>query len=108
MALTLMSQTIESPAEPVEPKKASGKVSKAQKRAQQAEFNRQLWQQACVQAEMCRNTADRKAIVKDHKRPTISSNLAILSPSAPSSSHHRSSSPAKVPRPKPQTLSQMA
>lgn len=38
--------TTESSADPIEPKRASGKVSKAQKRAQQAEFNRQLWQQA--------------------------------------------------------------
>ena len=44
--LTLLAQTTESPVAPVEPKKAPGKISKAQKRAQQAEFNRQLWQQA--------------------------------------------------------------
>ncbi|KAJ4541699.1 hypothetical protein HRR94_007321 [Exophiala dermatitidis] len=31
-----------------EPKKVSSKVTKAQRRAQQAEFNRQLWAEACV------------------------------------------------------------
>ncbi|EXJ86218.1 hypothetical protein A1O1_06588 [Capronia coronata CBS 617.96] len=35
-----------SPHEPDEPKKVSSKVSKAQRRAQQAEFNRQLWAEA--------------------------------------------------------------
>ncbi|EXJ85062.1 hypothetical protein A1O3_05737 [Capronia epimyces CBS 606.96] len=34
------------PGEPAEPKKVSSKVTKAQRRAQQAEFNRQLWAEA--------------------------------------------------------------
>ena len=43
--LTLM-QKAPTPTEDAEPKKVSTKVTKAQKRAQQAEFNRQLWAEA--------------------------------------------------------------
>lgn len=59
--LILFLQTTESPAEPSEPKKPSGKASKAQRRAQQAEFNRQLWQQAWVTSQPLRDSADLKS-----------------------------------------------
>jgi hypothetical protein len=69
-------ETIESQVEPIESKKGPGKTSKAQKRAQQAEFNRQLWQQAYVQPSPPYNPLTHCHPVKDPKKRTTSSNPA--------------------------------
>jgi hypothetical protein len=54
-------------------KKVSSKVTKAQRRAQQAEFNRQLWAEACVHTPSTIDQLDiyiDYMIVKLHKRST--------------------------------------
>lgn len=76
-----MLTSLQQPAQvnPLESKKLTTKQTKAQKRAAQAEFNRQLWAEACV-GEQCRSLLPANFLtVKGLGRRIISSSLEMSS-----------------------------